>query len=303
LASVLLMISSIVPRRRCAVIFAFCRGSARRRRKGERITPQFVLRVSTGVGGRSIRFTGCSFSQDTRARGAILSTRNMSDKIAVAEGLIICNINNNMARKTTLIILLFICSLLPLAAEEASPGSGRGWRPVLGLGIQGGVAVADDPVGFPPEYAEFYTPKAQAVGALGASLDFPLFSGSYLGLGLQLHSVTASSPAGGWTYRGHWGGGLRLSAGYGFELPRPAGSLRLSLGASAGGSFNFDLITFTSLFIYYPGIFLQPYLELDNPARKRRSIALVMPIDYYFRRDLEFYGSIGFGVVWRYTRK
>jgi hypothetical protein len=227
----------------------------------------------------------------------------MKPRIAVADRLIMCNSNNNMAGKTTLIVLLLIGYLLPLAAEEASPGSGRDWRPVLGLGIQGGVAIADDPVGFPPEYAEFYTPKAQAVGALSASLDLPIFSGLFLGLGLELHGATASNPAGGWTYRAHWGGGLRLSAGYGFELPRPAGPLQLRLGASAGGSFNFDLITFTSLFIYYPGIFLQPYLELDNPERKRRPIALVMPIDYYFRRDLEFYGSIGFGVVWRYTRK
>jgi hypothetical protein len=208
-----------------------------------------------------------------------------------------------MARKTTLIILLFIGSLLPLAAEEASAGSGRSWWPVLGLGMLGAVAVANDPVGLPPEYAEFYKPKAQAVGALSASLDLPIFSGFFLGLGLQLHGVTASNPAGGWIYRAHWGGGFRLAAGYGFELSRPAKPLTLRLGASAGGSVNFDLVSFTSLFIYYPGIFLEPYLEFDNPERKRRSIALVMPIDYYFRRDLEFYGSIGFGVVWRYTRK
>ena len=226
----------------------------------------------------------------------------MKGIIAVAESLIICNISNNMARKTILLLLLLSVTLLPLAAEEASPGSERSWRPVLGLGVLGAVAVADEPVG--PGYPEdFFTPKAQAVGALSASLDFPVFSGLFLGLGLELHGVTASNPAGGWTYRAHWGGGLRLAAGYGFELSRPAGPLRLTLGASAGGSFNYDLITFTSLLIYYPGIFLQPYLEFHNPEGKRRSIALVMPIDYYFRRDLEFYGSVGLGVVWRYTRR
>ena len=77
----------------------------------------------------------------------------------------------------------------------------------------------------------------------------------------------------------------------------------LRLGASVGGSVNYDLISLTSLFIYYPGIFLQPYLEFRNRERERRSIALVMPIDYYFRRDLEFYGSVGLGVVWRITRR
>jgi hypothetical protein len=170
------------------------------------------------------------------------------------------------------------------------------------LGIQSGVALADEPVGsgYP---SGFYTPKAQAVGALAALLDFPLFSSLSLGIGLQLHGFTASSPAGGWIYRAHWGGGLRLSAGYGFELTEPSRPLQLRLGVSAGGSFNLDLITFTTLFFYYPGIFLEPYLEFDNPKRKNRSIALILPIDYYFRRDLEFYGSIGFGVVWRYTRK
>jgi hypothetical protein len=226
----------------------------------------------------------------------------MTGIVTVAESLIICNINNNMACKTILLLLLLIGSLVPLGAEEASPDGERRWRPVVGLGILGAVAVADEPVG--PGYPEgFFTPKAQAAGALSASLDLPVFWGLFLGLGLELHGATASNPAGGWTYRAHWGGGLRLSAGYGFELSRPAGAKKLRLGVSAGGSFNYDIITFTSLFIYYPGIFLQPYLELHNPERKGRSIALVMPIDYYFRRDLEFYGSIGLGVVWRFTRK
>jgi hypothetical protein len=207
-----------------------------------------------------------------------------------------------MAGKTTLIVLMLIFGILsPATAEEATEGE-HIWRPVLGLGIRSGVAVAAEPVGsgYP---AGFYTPKAQAVGALSASLDLPLFSALFLGIGLQLHGVTASNPAGGWTYRAHWGGGFRVSAGYGFELSDPTAALRLTLGTSAGGSFNFDLKTFTTLFFYYPGIFFEPYLELDNPKRAKRSIALVMPIDYYFRRNLEFYGSIGFGVVWRYTRK
>ena len=198
--------------------------------------------------------------------------------------------------------MLLIFSVLPLATAEEVPGGERTWRPVLGLGIQSGVALADEPVG--SGYPEgFFTPKAQAVGALSASLDLPLFSALFLGIGLQLHGVTASNPNGGWTYRAHWGGGVRVSAGYGFELARPTRPLRLRLGASAGGSFNFDLETFSTLFFYYPGIFLEPYLELDNPKREKRSLALVLPIDYYFRRDLEFYGSIGFGVVRRYTRK
>jgi hypothetical protein len=77
--------------------------------------------------------------------------------------------------------------------------------------------------------------------------------------------------------------------------------MRLKLGATVGGSFNFDLQRLTTLFYFYPGVFLEPYLELDSPKRERRSVALVLPIDYYFRRDLKFYGSVGIGIVRRYT--
>ena len=213
----------------------------------------------------------------------------------VADRLIICNINNNMARKTTLLVLLLLTFLLQSAAADSGE---RTRRPVLGIGAKGAVAVADDPLGGSPE---FFTPKAQAVGALTALLDIPLFSPLYLGIGFQLHGTTISSLEGGWVYKSHWGGGFRLSAGYGFLLSEPSRPLQLTLGANAGGSFNVDLYTFTTLFFFYPGIFLEPYLELNHSRRKNSSIALVLPIDYYFRRDLEFYGSIGIGAVWRYT--
>jgi hypothetical protein len=224
----------------------------------------------------------------------------MKDKITVADRLIIRNINNNMARKTTLLVLLLMAFVLPPAVAEADARSAQSKRPVLGLGILGGVALTAEPVG--PGYPSgFFTPKAQLVGALSALLDITLFSSLSLGIGFQLHGITASSLDGGWSYPGHWGGGLRLSAGYGFELTEPSRPLQLRLGASAGGSFNFDLQSFTTLFFFYPGIFLEPYLELDSSKREKCSMAIVLPIDYYFRRDYEFYGSIGIGVVWRYT--
>ena len=234
----------------------------------------------------------------------------MTEKKAIAESLIIGNINNNMARKTTLVILLLIACVLPLAAADdpatvdptaVDPAADTGAkRPVLGFGITGAVAVADEPVGagYP---AGFYTPKAQAVGALSALLDVPLVSSFSLGIGFQLQGVTASNPAGGWTYPAHWGGGFRLSTGYGFGLSEPSAAMQVRLGASVGGSVNFHLQTFTTLFFFYPGIFLEPYLELDNPKRKKRSIAVVLPIEYTFRRDYQFYGSIGIGIVRRYT--
>ena len=195
-----------------------------------------------------------------------------------------------MVKKTT----LFLCFLI-FAVLLAAPVGGIGGL-ALGLGTHGGVALTDHP-------DEFYTPKAQAVAAMTALLDVPLFASLSLGVGLQLHTTTASSLAGGWSYRSHWGGGLRLSAGYGVQLPASSRPLQLELGASAGGSFNYDLYTWTTLFFYYRGVFLEPYLELYNPKREKHSFALVLPIDYYFRRDLEFSGSVGIGVLWRYYLK
>jgi len=142
-----------------------------------------------------------------------------------------------MVKKTTLLFFF-----LALAAFLPNPVSGIGGL-ALGLGTHGGVALSGHP-------DEFYTPKAQAIGAITALLDVPLFSSLALGFGLQLHTTTASSLSGGWSYRSHWGGGLRLSAGYGVQLPASSRPLQLELGASVGVSFNYDLYTWTTLFFY-----------------------------------------------------
>ena len=141
-----------------------------------------------------------------------------------------------MRTKATLAALAFITLIapIPLPAE----------RPALGLGTRTGVAVAAQPLGYD---SDFYTPKAQAVWAVDGLLDIPLFSALSLGEGLQLHGTTASSLAGGWAYRSHWGGALRLGTGYGFTVSQPSAPRRLEIGASAGGSFNIDLYTWTTL--------------------------------------------------------
>ncbi|MBN2551853.1 MAG: hypothetical protein JXB06_03740 [Spirochaetales bacterium] len=192
-------------------------------------------------------------------------------------------------KKTTLCAFL----LLSLAMLATAPAC---WaeRPVLGLGIVGGAAVTDAP-------GDFYSPKAQAVGALGALLEIPVRGHVPLAIALRVHGTTASSLSGGWGYRSHWGGDLRLSGGYRWAPFGQPDSLQLALGVSAGASVNFDIYTWTTLYFFYPGVFLEPHLLLHAPAMKRHGIALVLPIDCYFRRDLDFYGSIGLGVFWRYT--
>jgi hypothetical protein len=201
------------------------------------------------------------------------------------------HINNNTVRTTTLFAsLLLVCGLLLPAPAEAADG------PALGSGILGGVSVTDAP-------GDFFTPKAQAVGAVNVLLDIPLFSGVFLGLGFQLHDTLASSLSGGWSYRSHWGGGLRLSAGYGLGISDSSRPLELELGASAGGSANYDVQTWTTLYFFYPGIFLEPYLELHKQKWGRHSFTLILPLDYYFRKELDFSASIGIGVIWKYYFK
>lgn len=198
--------------------------------------------------------------------------------------------NNNMIKKTILLFFFLTLAVVLPTPLRAITGS------ALGVGIHGAVAMTEHP-------DEFFTPKAQVVGAVTALLDIPLFSSLSLGVGLQLHSAMASNLSGGWRYRSYWGGGLRLSAGYGLQLSSASRPLQLELGASAGGSFNLDLYTWTTLFFYYPGIFFEPYLEFYNPKWAKHSFSLVLPIDYYFRKDLDFSGAIGIGVLWRYYSK
>lgn len=194
-----------------------------------------------------------------------------------------------MVKKTTLLVLLLIGFTIYLPFPVSAGG-----RPVLVVGSYGALAVAD-------AEGEFFGPKAQGLGTINAMLEIPLFCSIPLAFGVQFHAITTSSLSGGWAYRPHWGGGLRVSTGYAWKLPTPSRPLDLKLGAAVGASFNLDLYTWTTLFIYYPGLFLEPYLEIRGRKRPHHSLALALPIDYYFRRDLDFYGSIGIGVVWRYT--
>ena len=201
------------------------------------------------------------------------------------------HINNNMRRTAILAALAFLTLIAPIRLPAAE-------RPALGVGTRAGVAAAGNPFGYD---GDFYTPKAQAVWAVDGLLDIPLFSALSLVVGLQLHGTTASSLTGGWAYRSHWGGALRLGTGYGFTVSPPSRPRRLEIGASAGASFNIDMYTWTTLYFFYPGVFLEPFIELHSRAPKRHSLALVLPLDYYFRKDLGFFGSIGVGVMWRYT--
>ncbi len=182
-----------------------------------------------------------------------------------------------------------LLALLALGAAAPHPsGAIDGFA--VGAGFNGAVALTR---------REQLPAKSQGAGSLALLIDIPLYSSLFLGIAWQLHGTLASNLSGGFQYKSHWGNGLRLAAGYGFALPgsgRPA----LELGTSAGASLNYDRYTLTWLTFFYPGMFLEPYLELCHPGPGKNSLKVVLPLDWYFRKDLEISASIGIAVQWRY---
>lgn len=179
-----------------------------------------------------------------------------------------------------------------LLTAVASPSFSQS-APSLGAAFHAGVAVSDDP-------RSFYTAKLQASGALRGSIELPLFFPVSLELALQLHDTFASSLSGGWGYRSYWGWGARLAAGFALPLRSSSADRTVKAGAFVGASGNYDRYTWTHLFFFYSGLFLEPFLEFHFTALKRQSFSLIMPIDYFFRKDLRFSGSVGIGLQWRY---
>lgn len=146
------------------------------------------------------------------------------------------------------------------------------------------------------------------VGEAGISLGIgPITVGPYLGL----HYTGASSISGGYAYRGfrgwHWGGRVGIR-GKPLEIGR---SLSLRPGLRAGGSVRYSRLQYTELIFFYPQIGVAPYVDVGR-ARDTWWARFLLPIDVYFRRDLDYSVSMGLGVelAWdiveaasRYTRR
>lgn len=195
-----------------------------------------------------------------------------------------------MVKKTT----LYLCFLI-FAALLPAPVSGIDGL-ALGAGVYSALAITNG-------VGDYFTTMPQAAVGGSVFLDIPLFSSFSLGLALQVHDTLASPfSSGGWYYKSHWGTGFRTSIGYGILLPS-SGPRDLQLGTSLGASFNYDRRTLTSLFFFYPGVYLEPFFEFSSLKPKKYSFTLILPIDYYFRKDLDFSGSIGLGILWRYYLK
>jgi hypothetical protein len=192
-----------------------------------------------------------------------------------------------------------IGAALLLAAICGLPGWGQPHRgglagPALELGLQGQAELTRE---------EGRPLKAQAAGTAWVRGEVPLLPFAALGLGLDAHDALGSSLAGGWQYSGHLGVGLRLYGRLGLPLSVTPAGRHLYLGGATGASLNYDRYAYTELHFFYPGWFLEPQLELQLRPGGRSGLALALPLDVYFRKDLEVSAAVGLGVGWRLYRK
>jgi hypothetical protein len=167
--------------------------------------------------------------------------------------------------------------------------------PALDLGLRGQAELTRE---------ERFTTKAQASGGVSVRGELPLWRVAALGLGVDGHGTLGSSLEGGWQYRGHLGMGLRLYGRLRLPLAVSWGGRLLYLGGATGASLNYDRYVYTQLHFFYPGWFLEPQMELQLRPAGRSSLALLLPIDVYFRKDLELSTAAGLGISWRlYARR
>lgn len=176
------------------------------------------------------------------------------------------------------------------AVPAAAPLAG----PALELGLQAQAAFTR---------AESFALKGQAAGAVAVRGELPLLPWAALGLGLDGHWTLGSGLEGGWQYSGHLGAGLRAYGRLRFSLGPTEGGRSLHLGAATGASFNYDRYAFTLLRFFYPGWFLEPQVELQLRPGGRSGLALSLPVDVYFRKDLDLSAAVGLGASWRLYRR
>ena len=183
-------------------------------------------------------------------------------------------------------MLIFVTGLVPIFAAK---------RPLsLSFGAASGAALTRD---------ERFPIKPQWDINLGAGADLPIGGPISLGLGLAFHHTTPSSLEGGFLYRGHSGMDYRLYlTAERILLPFRLRDFRIYPGISAGFLARYDKYELTTLYFFYPGIFLQPFIEVGKAGRL--SLIVSLPLHYYFRRDLKLSLSAGLGLSLRwYMRK
>jgi len=200
-----------------------------------------------------------------------------------------------MPRKTIGATLLLAALCGPAGWGQSAPRAAQTLAgPALELGLLGRAVFTR---------GESLPLKVQAAGAASLRGEIPVMPSAALGLGLDGHDTLGSSLAGGWQYSGHLGCGLRLYGRVRGPLGSTSGGRTPYLGAATGVSLNYDRHTYTDLYFFYPGWFLEPQLELQLRPGGRSGLALSLPLDVFFRKDLDLSVAVGLGVSWRLYRR
>jgi len=183
-------------------------------------------------------------------------------------------------------IIPFFLLFVTVSALSWSPR----WGPALGAGAGGELLLSKE---------ERFPLKPQAGGWLGLQFEVPVLSAGSVSFLLALHRTLASSLQGGFAYRGFSGLDSRLQLDWRWPLRALGRQLRLDLGGGLGAAARFDKYELTELSFFYPGLVLEPFLELRLARLQRHGLRASLPLTLYFRRDLETSASIGISLLWK----
>ena len=138
--------------------------------------------------------------------------------------------------------------------------------------------------------------KPQTDVGIAASLEFLPFEFLGLGASLGYHWTKDSNLQGGFLYRAYSGADLRIFLSSRFLTIIDGQAIRLQLGANVGALMRLDHYDLTTLYFFYWGLFIHPFLEMGFRGLPLLAVQFALPFDYYFRKDLDVSTSIGVGV-------
>ena len=157
----------------------------------------------------------------------------------------------------------------------------------LSLGIYGSTAVLISK-------NERFDRKLQFDGTVSFEMDFPVWADTvFLGTSFGFHRSIASSITAGYAYRGSLGMDARAHiAAKALALTVPYRA-QVWLGGALGGTFLLDRYEYTLLHFFYPGVFLEPFVEIALAWIPYWSLRCAVTLNTYFRPDLQYSLSAG----------
>ena len=148
---------------------------------------------------------------------------------------------------------------------------------------------------------EGFPAKVHTDGALGFGFEFFPLRWVGIGTSIRYHWTLPSTTEGGFIYRGHSGPEGRLFLTVRHPDFHKANVFFLGIGADVGGLARFDSYTNTSLYFFYPGVFIQPFFDFTLNRNHGVSYRIFGLVDLYFRRDLRLSAGSGIGLSIRFS--